>query len=62
MGRSLRKKVLRSRAGQEGTDGLTDLQKKIYEFIVSRNGATPAEMVKELKGLDPMSCKTRLLS
>ncbi|MDM7939100.1 MAG: hypothetical protein QUS07_02020 [Methanothrix sp.] len=43
------KKVLRSRAGQEGTDGLTDLQKKIYEFIVSRNGATPAEMVKELK-------------
>jgi len=43
------KKVLRERAGQEGTEGLTDLQKRIYELIVSRNGATPAEIVRELE-------------
>jgi len=43
------KKVLRERAGQEGTEGLTDLQKMIYDFIDSRDGATPAEIVKELK-------------
>jgi len=33
------KKVLRERAGQEGTEGLTDLQRKIYELIVSSEGA-----------------------
>ncbi|KUK44038.1 MAG: hypothetical protein WCY97_05765 [Methanothrix sp.] len=43
------KKVLRERAGQEGTEGLTDLQKRIYELIVSRNGATQTEIVRELE-------------
>ncbi|MDI9418241.1 MAG: hypothetical protein WBI09_05675 [Methanothrix sp.] len=43
------KTVLRKRAGQEGTEGLTDLQKRIYDLIVSRNGATSAEIIQELK-------------
>lgn len=46
------KKVLREKAGQEGTEGLTDLQKRIYEIIVSRNGAKPAEIIQEL-GISP---------
>jgi len=42
------KKVLREREGYEGTEGLSDLQKNIYYFIVSREGATPAEIAQEL--------------
>ena len=43
------KKVLRERAGQEGAEGLTELQKTIYELIISRNGATHAEIIRELE-------------
>jgi late competence protein required for DNA uptake (superfamily II DNA/RNA helicase) len=46
------KKVFREKAGLEGTSGLADIQKKIYEFVVSRNGATMQEIAQEL-GISP---------
>jgi len=40
------KKILRERAGLVGAEGLTDSQKEIYEFIVSKGGATRDEIAK----------------
>ncbi len=34
------KKILREKAGLVGAEGLTDTQKEIYEFIISKGGAT----------------------
>lgn len=42
------KKLFREGAGLEGSEGLTELQKKIYDFIVSRGGAKHEEIVREL--------------
>lgn len=42
------KKIFRETHGLSGTEGLTDLQKKIYEFIQSRGKATHQELVEEL--------------
>lgn len=41
------KKIFREGAGLEGTEGLTDLQKAIYEFIVSRGGVKKEEIAKK---------------
>jgi hypothetical protein len=40
------KKILREKAGLVGAEGLTDAQKKIYEFIISKGGATRDEIAK----------------
>ncbi len=41
------KKILREKAGQVGTDGLTDVQKEIYEFIISKGGATREQIADQ---------------
>jgi len=41
------KKILRERAGLAGAEGLTAVQKEIYDFIVSAGGATREEIAKE---------------
>jgi hypothetical protein len=41
------KKIFREEAGLEGTEGLTELQKSIYEFIVSRGGAKKEEIAEK---------------
>lgn len=41
------KTIFRKQFGLEGTEGLTDLQKKIYEFVRSRGGATGEEIARE---------------
>ncbi|KKH48980.1 hypothetical protein [Methanosarcina sp. 1.H.A.2.2] len=46
------KKIFREEAGLEGTDGLTDLQKAIYEFIVSRGGVKKEEIAEKF-GISP---------
>jgi hypothetical protein len=43
------KRVFRESHGLEGTDGLTDLQKEIYEFIQARSKATRAELMERFK-------------
>ncbi len=43
------KKIFREEAGLEGTQGLTDIQKAIYEFIVSRGGVKKEEITKEFR-------------
>ncbi|HQI68697.1 MAG: winged helix-turn-helix transcriptional regulator [Methanothrix sp.] len=40
------KKIFRDSHGLQGTDGLTDLQKQIYEFIRERGRATRAELAE----------------
>lgn len=40
------KKIFRDSHGLQGTDGLTDLQKRIYEFIRERGRATRAELAE----------------
>jgi hypothetical protein len=47
-GRYVPKKIFREEAGLEGTQGLTDLQKAIYEFIVSSGGVKKEEISKKL--------------
>jgi len=42
------KKIFRESHGLTGTDGLTDLQKSIYEFIKARGKATREEIAKEM--------------
>ncbi|MDP2920105.1 MAG: hypothetical protein Q8O43_07810 [Dehalococcoidia bacterium] len=39
----------RVQAGQTGTDGLTELEKQVYEFVKTRGKVTRAEVVQELK-------------
>lgn len=41
------KKIFRESHGLEGTDGLTDMQKRIYDYVSSRGKATLAEIEKE---------------
>lgn len=41
------KKIFREEAGLEGTEGLTELQKAIYDFIVSRGGAKKEEIAEK---------------
>jgi len=43
------KKIFRKGHGLEGTDGLTDLQKAIYEYIETRGKATRMELMEEFK-------------
>jgi hypothetical protein len=43
------KKIFRESHGLEGTDGLTDLQKEIYEFIKTKGKATKAELMEQFK-------------
>ena len=40
--------VSKERAGMKGTEGLTELQKKVYEFIKSQGKATREEVKKNL--------------
>ncbi len=40
------KKILREKAGLVGAEGLTDVQKEIYDFIVSKGGATRDEIAE----------------
>jgi hypothetical protein len=42
------KLIFRERHGLTGTEGLTELQKSIYEFIKKRGKATKEELAKEL--------------
>jgi len=44
------KKILREKAGLVGAEGLTDSQKEIYEFIISKGGAT-RDQIAERFGL-----------
>ncbi len=41
------KKIFREEAGLEGTEGLTELQKAIYEFIASSGGVKKEEIAKK---------------
>ncbi|HII05932.1 MAG TPA: helix-turn-helix transcriptional regulator [Methanotrichaceae archaeon] len=41
------KKILREKAGLVGAEGLTDIQREIYEFIISKGGATREEIAKQ---------------
>lgn len=43
------KKIFREGHGLEGTDGLTDLQKEIYEFIQEKGRATRAELMERFQ-------------
>ena len=43
------KKIFRKGHGLEGTDGLTDLQKAIYDYIQTRGKATRMELMEEFK-------------
>lgn len=53
------KKLFRKKYGLEGTDGLTDLQKKVYRFIQAEGGVTP-EKVSKLFGLTPQETRNQL--
>jgi hypothetical protein len=46
------KLIFRESHGLTGTEGLTDLQKRMYEFIKERGRATREDLAKEL-GLKP---------
>ncbi|WP_440956699.1 hypothetical protein ACSAZK_07305 [Methanosarcina sp. Mfa9] len=52
------KKLFREEAGLEGTDGLTDLQKEIYEFIVSKGGVKHEEIAKKF-GISPQETENQ---
>jgi hypothetical protein len=41
------KKIFREEAGLKGSEGLTELQKAIYEFIVSSRGVKKEEIAKK---------------
>ncbi len=43
------KKLFREEAGFEGTEGLTELQKAIYEFIVSSGGVKKEEIAQKFE-------------
>ncbi len=42
-------KLARKQAGQKGTDGLTELQKKIYEYVKVNGRVTPEALAKEFQ-------------
>jgi late competence protein required for DNA uptake (superfamily II DNA/RNA helicase) len=43
------KQIFRESHGLEGTDGLTDLQKEIYEYILQKGKATKAELMERFQ-------------
>ena len=43
------KKIFRESHGLEGTDGLTDLQNRIYEYIQQKGKATKAELMERFQ-------------
>lgn len=43
------KKIFRESHGLEGTEGLTDLQKEMYEFINAKGKATRMELMEKFK-------------
>ncbi len=43
------KRIFRDSHGLEGTDGLTDLQKEIYEYIQTKGKATRMELIEKFK-------------
>ena len=43
------KRIFRESHGLEGTEGLTDLQKEIYEYIKSKGKATRMELMEKFK-------------
>jgi hypothetical protein len=53
------KKLFRKRHGMEGTEGLTEIQKKLYEFIQMEGGATP-EKISKLFGLTLQETRNQL--
>ena len=42
-------KLARKQAGQEGTDGLTELQKEIYEYVKATGKVTPETLAQKFK-------------
>ena len=42
-------KLTRKLAGQEGTDGLTELQKKIYEYVKTTGKVTPDALMQKFQ-------------
>lgn len=53
------KKLFRKQHGFEGTDGLTELQKEIYSFILEEGGAT-LEKISKLFELTPQETRNQL--
>ncbi|AKB23972.1 hypothetical protein MSMTP_0503 [Methanosarcina sp. MTP4] len=53
------KKLFRKQHGFEGTEGLTDLQKELYDFILTEGGATQ-EKISKLFGLTPQETSNQL--
>ncbi|WP_410507806.1 hypothetical protein RSJ42_13550 [Methanosarcina hadiensis] len=53
------KKLFRKQHGFEGTDGLTNLQKEIYSFILEEGGAT-LEKISKLFELTPQETRNQL--
>ncbi|HNX10162.1 MAG TPA: hypothetical protein PKL29_08595 [Methanothrix sp.] len=43
------KKIFRMSHGLEGTEGLTDLQKEIYEYIQEKGKATKADLMEKFQ-------------
>lgn len=50
----------RERAGQKGTEGLTELEKKVYNFVKSKGKATREDVMKGLK-LSDTELRTQLI-
>lgn len=42
-------KIVRELSGQKGTEGLTELQKKIYEYIKLKKKATAKEITAKFR-------------
>lgn len=53
------KKLFRKNHGLEGTEGLTDIQKELCEFIQMEGGVTP-EKISKLFGLTPQETRNEL--
>lgn len=53
------KKLFRKSHGLEGTEGLTDIQKELCEFIQTEGAVTP-EKISTLFGLTPQETKNQL--
>lgn len=53
------KKLFRKQHGFEGTEGLTELQKEVYNFILEEGGAT-LEKVSKLFELTPQETRNQL--
>ena len=50
----------RERLGLKGTEGLTEIEKKVYEFVKSKGRATREEVMKNL-GLSELDLKAQLV-